>query len=178
MDLNGFREAQSPWFFTQPATEIIEIKNRSIVAPQKNNLPTQDARYPGWAAPMADGRQGTDYRANCEANITTGMQFASRRFMQRNADELIVLARKRQADAMGAGQSYDSSTVMPPEAYVTCDTGKCMISQGNSRGVGLVRRERLPELFGTFAESMPSRGRPAKPSFTQKEEGGRNTRRA
>lgn len=177
MDLNGFREAQSPWFFTQPPTEIIEVKNRSIVAPKQNTLPTQDTRYPGWAAPMEDGRQGTDYRSQCEANIPTGMQFASRRFMQRNADELISLARKRQADAMGAGQSYDSSTIMPPVAYVTCDIGKCMISPGNSRGVGFERKERLPELFGTFAESMPSMGIPAKPSFTQKEEGGRNTRR-
>jgi hypothetical protein len=97
--------------------------------------------------------------------------------MQRNADELIALARKRQAESMGAGQSYDSSTVMPPASYVTCDTGKCMFSQGNSNGVGLERRERLPKLFGTFAESMPSIGSPAKPSFTQKEEGGRNTRR-
>jgi hypothetical protein len=51
------------------------------------------------------------------------------------------------------------------------------VSPGNSRGVGLERIERLPELFGTFAESTPSVGRPAKPSFTQKEEGGRNTRR-
>lgn len=177
MDLNGFREAQSPWFFTQPPTEIIEVRNKAIVAPNKNTLPTQDARYPGWAAPMEDGRQGTDYRAHCEANIPTGMQFASRRFMQRNADELIALARKRQAESMGAGQSYDSSTLMPPAAYVTCDRGKCTVSPGNSRGVGLQRTERLPELFGTFAESTPSIGRPAKPSFTQKEEGGRNTRR-
>lgn len=177
MDLNGFREAQSPWFFTQPPTEIIEVRNKAIVVPSKNTLPTQDARYPGWAAPMEDGRQGTDYRAHCEANIPTGMQFASRRFMQRNADELIALARRRQAESMGAGQSYDSSTLMPPAAYVTCDTGKCTVSPGNSRGVGLERTERLPELFGTFAESMPSVGRPAKPSFTQKEEGGRNTRR-
>lgn len=176
MDLNGFREAQSPWFFTQPPTEIIEIRNKAIVSPAKNTLPTQDNRYPGWAGPMNDGRQG-DYRSKCEANIPTGMQFASRRFMQNNADQLIGLARKRQADAMGAGQSYDSSTLMPAAAYVTCDTGKCMISPGNSRGVGLERSERLPDLFGTFAESMPSMGIPAKPSFTQKEEGGRNTRR-
>lgn len=177
MDLNGFREAQSPWFFTQPPTEIIEVRNRSIVSPAKDTLPTQDSRYPGWAAPMEDGRQGTDYRPHCAANIPTGMQFASRRFMQRNADELIGLARKRQAESMGAGQSYDSSTVMPAAAYVTCDTGKCMFSQGSSNGVGLERRERLPELFGTFAESKPSTGRPARPSFTQKEEGGRNSRR-
>jgi len=175
MDLNGFREAQSPWFFSQPPTEIVEVKNRAIVAPQKNTVPTQDARYAGYAAPMSDGRM-TNYRGQCEANIPTGMQYASRRFMQRNAEDLMRLARKRQAASMGTG-SYDSSTVMPPNAYVTCDAATCHISPGQSRGVGLERRERLPELFGTFSQNSASI-MPTRTPLTQVEEGGRNTRRA
>ena len=178
MDINGFREAQSPWFFNQPATQLVDIRNTAIMTtPQANTLPTQDARYPGWAAPMNDGRIATDYRTHCEVNIPTGMQYASRQFMQKNADALISQARKRQAANTGAGLSWDSSTLMPPMAYVQCDTGACHMSQGNAKGVGIERRDKAPELFGTFAESYPSMGTPAKPSFTQKEEGGRNTRR-
>ena len=178
MDINGFREAQSPWFFNQPPTYLVEVKNTALVTKTApNTLPTQDSRYPGWAAPMSDGRISTDYRTHCELNIPTGMQYASRRFMQRNAESLITQARKRQASSTGAGLSYDASTVMPAAAYVGCDTGKCTMRMVNPHGVGLQRRENVPELFGTFAESYPSIGTPAKPALTRKEEGGRNTRR-
>jgi hypothetical protein len=55
MDINGFREAQSPWFFSQPPTEIIDNRNMSLMTvPQAKTLPTRDTRYPGWAAPMSD----------------------------------------------------------------------------------------------------------------------------
>jgi hypothetical protein len=97
--------------------------------------------------------------------------------MQKNADALISQARKRQASATGAGLAWDSSTLMPPMAYVNCDTGACYVSEGDTRGVGIERRDEAPELFGTFAQSYPSMGTPAKPSLTQREEGGRNTRR-
>lgn len=177
MDINGFREAQSPWFFSQPATQLVDIRNSVMAKPDPRTLPTQDARYPGWAAPMNDGRIATDYRSHCEVNIPTGMQYASRQFMQKNADALISQARKRQAAATGAGLSWDSSTLMPPMAYVSCDTGACRMSEGNARGVGIERRDTAPELFGTFSQSYPSMGTPAKPSLTQREEGGRNTRR-
>jgi hypothetical protein len=178
MDINGFREAQSPWFFNQPPSYLVEVKNTALVTHnQPKTLPTHDSRYPGWAAPMSDGRISTDYRTHCEVNIPTGMQYASRRFMQRNAESLIEQARKRQASSTGAGLSYDASTVMPANAYVGCDTGKCTTLLVNEHGVGVQRREHVPELFGTFAESQPSIGKPAKPSLTQREEGGRNTRR-
>jgi hypothetical protein len=177
MDLNGFREAQSPWFFTQPPTEIVEIRNRGLFTkPQAITQPTKDSKYPEYAAPMADGRTCTDYRGNCEANIPTGMQYASRRFMQRNADELMGLARKKQAEAMGAGRSYDITTVMPPSAYVTCDASLCRTTLAQKRGVGVERREHLPALFGTFAENYPTTKRST--PLTQVEEGGRNSRRS
>lgn len=175
MELSGFREAQSPWFFSQPPTEIVEIKNRAPFVKAQVMLPTKDTKYPNYAAPMADGRTCTDYRGNCEANIPTGMQYASRRFMQRNADELMRLARKRQAESM-SGRSYDIATVMPPAAYVTCDAATCRLQPAQKRGVGLERRERLPELFGTFAENYPA-SKQSTP-LTQVEEGGRNTRRS
>jgi hypothetical protein len=177
MDINGFREAQSPWFFSQPATQLVDIRNNVMVKPDPRTLPTQDVRYPGWAAPMNDGRIATDYRSHCEVNIPTGMQYASRQFMQKNADALISQARKRQAAATGAGLAWDSSTLMPPVAYVSCDTGECHMSEANPRGMGVERMDAAPELFGTFAQSYPSMGTPAKPSLTQREEGGRNTRR-
>lgn len=178
MDINGFREPQSPWFFSQPPTQLVDNRNRELMTkPEPKTLPTQDSRYPGWAAHMNDGRLSTDYRTHCEVNIPTGSQYASRLFMQRNGEALIKQARRRQAESTGAGLAYDSSTLLKPAKTVSCDVGKCVRGVANPTGLGTERHEAVPELFGTFAESYASMQRPAKPTFTQVEEGGRNTRR-
>ena len=37
-------------------------------------LPTEDSRFPGWAAVMTDGRLVTDYRSSRETNIPVRAQ--------------------------------------------------------------------------------------------------------
>jgi hypothetical protein len=179
MDINGFREPQSPWFFTQPPTTLVDIRNSQInTQAQKKTLPTQDNRYPGWAAQMNDGRLITDYRSKCEANIPAGYQYATRLFMQRNADAIMSQSRKRQAQNTGAGLSYDPSTEMPADEFVKCDSAQCTmrLSGGTYDGVGITRvPEAVPELFGTFSEKSASMFTARKPSLTTVEEGGRNT---
>jgi hypothetical protein len=177
MDINGFREPQSPWFFTQPPTTLVDIRNSQQIPEKKNkSQPTQDNRYPGWAAPMSDGRLVTDYRPRCELKVPAGSQFATRMFMQRNADSIMSQSRQRLVNNTGAGLSYDASSEMPPEDYVKCTTDKCNFMPGNPAGVGTVRIESVPELFGTFGQRMPSATLGATP-LTQIQEGGRNTRR-
>jgi len=175
MDIKGFREAQSPWFFSQPPTSLVETRATESAVPKKTTLPTQDNRFPGWAAPMADARLVTDYRSQCELNIPAGMQFASRRFMQRNATDIIEKARVRQTEAAGAGLPYDAVTDMPPSSYIQCDAFQCSLTPGSRHGVGMVREEPVPELFGTFSHSRPSMLKPAEPMITHKQEGGRNS---
>ena len=85
MDSEGYRKPQSPWFFTQPDTYAVDQQARRATVPKVNTEPTRDSRYPGWAATMSDGRLVTDYRSRCEVNIPTGMQFATKKFLQKNA---------------------------------------------------------------------------------------------
>ena len=180
MDINGFRTPQSPWFFSQPPTTLVDIRN-SERTPEKQtkSLPTQDNRYPGWAAPMSDGRLVTDYRPRCELKVPAGSQFATRLFMQRNADSIMSQSRKRQAINTGAGLSYDGTTEMPPAEYVKCSTSECKIRSAFANpvaeGVGIVRVEGVPHLFGTFSAKSASILNPAKHSLTQIQEGGRNS---
>lgn len=179
MDLKGFREAQSPWFFSQPPTRLVEINLQNKTAPRKDTQPTPDARFSGWAAPMEDGRLVTDYRSKCEVNFPTGTQFATRQFMQRNADEIMKASRKRQASAAGAGLSFDSRTDVPAQMFVRCSTDSCYYTQNVSEGVGVERIEgSSPPLFGTFSISRASWMTPAQPTLTTKFEGGRNSLRS
>jgi hypothetical protein len=175
MDINGFREAQSPFFFAQPPTTLVNVRNLAVAKPSAKTLPTRDAIYPEFAAPMNDGRLATDYRAHCEVNIPTGMQYASRQFMQKNAEAIMSQARKRHAAATGAGGYYDATTLMPANAYVKCDTEHCVRTETNKYGVGVERYEPTPPLFGTYGESKPSLTKQFKPLVTQVQEGGRNS---
>jgi hypothetical protein len=100
--------------------------------------------------------------------------------MQRNANSIMSQSRKRQAENTGAGLSYDGATEMPPAEYVKCSTSECKFSMAHSgvpNGVGTVRVEGVPALFGTFSEKSASILSPAKHSLTQIQEGGRNTLR-
>lgn len=177
MDLDGFREAQSPFFFNQPPTWLVETNvNRSLtkVSP-KTTSPTPDNRFPGWAAPMSDGRLITDYRPKCSLNFPTGTQFATKQFMQKNAETIIQKSRQRQAEVTGAGLAFDSRSVVPAASIVKCDTEACTYYPYVEGGIGLERQESVPELFGTFASSRPSMGIPSEPILTKKFEGGRNS---
>ena len=177
MDINRFREPQSPWFFSQPATYLVERHVNRTYAPRKDTPPTEDSRFPGYAAPMDDGRLVTDYRSRCEVNIPTGEQFAARGFMQRNADAIIMQSRRRYAERTGAGRVFDSRTDVPAQLTVHCTETECGYRPNVPKGVGVERRETTPLLFGTFAMSRPSWSVPAQPPLTQNQEGGRNSTR-
>ena len=174
MDLNGFREAQSPWFFSQPPTYLVETRTTQSQPITRQTSPAEDNRYPGWAGQMSDGRLLTDYRSQCQLNIPTGMQFASRQFMQRNAVEIINTSRNRLVAATGASTAARASTEMPPASYVSCDPFTCHRIKASPHGTGVERKEGCPELFGTFAEPTIF-GFTHTPPITTKFEGGRNT---
>lgn len=160
--------SNSQFFFTQPPRE-----NRTS--------PTPDNRYPGKVALMNDGRLVTDYRSRCETNMPTGTQFAARRFLQKNADQIIDESRNRQMRSTGVtGYLYDKS--QPPfEKVQSCSVESCDIKGVNSFGYGIQRNESVPELFGTFSPTLPSffnGGGPRNGGLTSNYEGGRNTPRS
>ena len=66
-----------------------------------SQLPTQNSRFPGWAAPMADGRLVTEYQNHCSRNIPAGRQYPTKEWMTKNALELIRVGRERQAQKSG-----------------------------------------------------------------------------
>lgn len=176
MDVNGFREPQSPWFFTQPAEYLVETRVKSLEKPLKTTSPTQDNVYAGWVGKMEDGRLITDYRPNCSKNIPTGQQYATKLWMQNNADTIINISRVRNSQATGAGKSYYFKE-MPTKTRIHCTTDECHYTKVNPNGIGSSREEYVPELFGTFSGSSPIFG--SKPNFVhtskEKEEGGINT---
>jgi hypothetical protein len=92
-----------------------------------------------------------------------------------HADAIISKSRQRQADSVGAGMAFAAVTNIPAETLVKCDTVQCGYYPGEPLGIGVERQETTPELFGTFAPSYPSQGKPSKPMGTTVYEGGRNT---
>lgn len=139
--------------------------------------PAPDARFPGWAAPLEDGRLVTDYRPHCNRNIPAGKQFATHQWIQRNADEIIALSRQRQSEMAGADRGFDNTVVPPPENIVTCDTFACGFQRTMIRdGIGTERREPVPNLFGTFNTDVRQVTQRL-PPITREFEGGRNSLR-
>jgi hypothetical protein len=177
MDNEGYRLPQEPWFFSNPNARAVEQEARTKAVPKKSATPTQDIRYPGWAAPMNDGRLVTDYRPRCAANIPVGLQFATKAFLQTHAEDIIETSRQRQAEQSGANLSYNSKVGMPAKRYVKCDAMQCYTKDGFEQGLGTERLEAVPELFGTFAPSYESFASPSQPILTRTYEGGRNTPR-
>lgn len=175
MDDEGYRLPQSPWFFSTPSKQHVEQQARSAAVPKLNTAPTQDSRYAGWAAHMNDGRLVTDYRSQCEANIPTGMQFATKSFLQTHAEEIMETARRRQVEQTGASLPYNSVITMPAKRYVKCDTLQCYTKDGYEKGLGTERVESVPELFGTFSPTHASSYASSRPTLTRKYEAGRNS---
>ena len=175
MDVNWFREAQSPFFYTQPPTYLVEVTTaRVALPPQKTTLPTPDSRFPDYAAPMTDGRLMTDYRANCETSIPSKQGYAVRHWMQNDADKILTTSRARQAAAVGAGRPM-ADTEMPVRSFVNCDAQTCVRVSYSSMGVGQSRREPVPPLFGTFSPAGRQAVQRTPPTLTTRFEGGRNT---
>jgi hypothetical protein len=144
---------------------------------KKQIYPTEDARFPGWAAPLQDGRLVTDYRSQCEVNIPPEKQEVTRVWLQQNAEQVMQIARERQAVATGMIYGVDSSIVPPPEVVVHCTAAECTRTNTYApEGIGMERAGcAAPALFGTF--DVPSLSSAPQPviSQTTKYEGGRNS---
>lgn len=137
--------------------------------------PAPDARFPGWAAPMEDGRLATDYRPHCNRNIPAGQQFATHQWMTRNAEQIIQLSRQRQSEVAGANLGFDNTVVPPPDKVVECNPFECRYQVTKlPYGIGTERREIVPDLFGTFNTQVREQTQ-SLPPITRTFEGGRNS---
>jgi len=153
----------------------LRIAGQKIEAPEKKIVPLEDVRYPGFASPMEDGRLVTDYKSHCANNVAPSKYGNSiRSWSQHNADALIQTSRHRQAQRSGA-YFYNEKTTVPPKQLQRCDAFDCTFSAtGLKNGLGLMRDEIVPSLFGTFAK--PNQNAPPKRVFlTDVYEGGRNS---
>lgn len=176
MDARLFRLPTQPNFFSNANTaNPFNVQQRQ----KYTEAPTQDIRFPGWAAPMSDGRLVTSYKNHCSQNIPEGKQFATKDWMTHNAEELIRVSRERLAYQTGAIYGLDSSVVPPPAGLVECTRSECTRTPTLlSGGIGNERApEALPELFGTWDPTTFSAPQKSNTSLTSHYEGGRNTPR-
>jgi len=176
MDARLFRLPTNPNFYASAKTaNPFDINQRQ----KYTEGPTRDIRFPGWAAPMSDGRLVTSYKNHCSQNIPEGKQFATKEWMTHNAEELIRVSRERAAHQTGAIYGLDPTVVPPPANLVECSRSDCTVTATHfAGGFGNERiPDTLPELFGTWdprsmaVEPMPNT------SLTTQYEGGRNTPR-
>ena len=178
MDSQFFRVPTQPnYYFGISPYEAQRTAYKTAVS-QKNTFPSPDSRFPGYAAPMEDGRLVTDYRPHCNENVPAGVQFPVKEWITKNADEIIDLSRKRQAIMAGAQYGDDPSVVAPPESIVKCDKVECVVFPTQAtNGIGTERvYDKAPELFGTF--DLPrQRPPPAHVELNKVFENGRNSPR-
>jgi hypothetical protein len=146
---------------------------------KRSEAPTPDVRFPGWAAPMADGRLVTEYKNHCSRNIPAGSQFATKEWMTANATDIIRVSRERMSKQTGSQYPLDPSVVPPPALIVDCRTDNC--TRTSTEKVGGIGTERAgaeaPELFGTWTTQTLGSQPPARVALTTHFEGGRNTPR-
>ena len=178
MDSQFFRIPTQPnYYFGVSPYEAQRTAYKTAVS-QRNTFPTQDSRFPGWAAPMEDGRLVTDYRPHCNENVPAGVQFPVKEWITKNADEIIALSRDRQARLSGGQYAFDRSVVPPPESIVKCDKVDCAFFPTEAaNGIGTERvYDKSPELFGTF--DLPKQVAPrANVALNRNFENGRNSPR-
>ena len=177
MDSKLFRLPTKPNFYSGIASaNPFDVEQQQ----KRTQIPTPDSRFPGWAAPMADGRLVTEYQNHCSRNIPTGQQFATKEWMTKNGLELMRVGRDRFAQQTGAIYGVDSSVVPPPAMTVTCRTDDCIRTLTEKEGgIGTERTDAAaPELFGTWDYSEWAAKAP-KPrvALTTRFEGGRNSPR-
>ena len=176
MDARLFRLPTKPNFFTEIGTaDPFDISQRQ----KYSQIPVQSSRFPGYAAPMSDGRLVTSYQNHCSQNIPTGRQFATKEWMTHNATEIIQVIRDRAAKQTGAIYGLDPTVVPPPAVLVKCTHSDCTRTATHAPGgIGNERAPSdVPELFGTWESSSMSP--PPKPvtALTTHFEGGINTPR-
>ena len=179
MDARLFRVTTQPNYY--PSVSNLSAKQQSMghTFPKRDGYvgPAPDARCPGWAGPMQDGRLGTDYRTHCSKNIPAGSQFASHQWIQHNTDSIIEITRNRLSRESGANSGFACGVVPPPAQMVQCSTDECEFRETNAAyGIGMERKEPVPDLFGTFNTEISCVQQPT-PAVTRLSEGGRNSLR-
>ena len=173
MDAKLFRLPTSPNLFSYQKNYYQQPASRVTV-------PTEDSRFPGYAAAgAADGRLVTDYRYHCETNIPVEAQEKTRVWMQQNAEVIMQISRQRNAERTGAVYGLDRSMVPPAAVLVDCAKDQCVrIQTGAINGIGVERRgDKTPDLFGTYEAGSFLPPPAARLSGTYHYEGGRNTPR-
>ena len=177
MDSQRFRLQTTPNYTPSVSNSVTENAVRRAEAELKTTEPIADQRYPQYASRMDDGRLVTDYKPHCSANTAPSKYGNSMRaWFQHNADALVQVSRKRQADRAGA-QYVMANTVPGPRQVQQCDQYECaFLKNQQSDSIGLERIEGVPHLFGTFSEARYPK--PSSGSYlTTNYEGGRNTPR-
>jgi hypothetical protein len=175
MDSKLFRLPTSPNFYSGIASaDPFELREQQ----KRSQLPTSDTRFPGWAAPMSDGRLVTDYASHCSQNIPSRQQFATKEWMTKNAEQIIRVTRERLSQSTGSIYGLDTTVVPPPALIVKCATDDCTRTATNAPGgIGMERADSAaPDLFGTweYSDIAPTVQRTP---ITTTYEGGRNTPR-
>lgn len=177
MDAQQFQKPTKPTFKPILNGNVTEKAGMAAEVPAKGTEPIADQRYPQYAAIMNDGRLVTDYKSHCAVNTAPSKYGNSlRAWYQHNADAVVQISRKRQAERAGA--QYASAATVPAARQIQqCDQYECsFMRSANPTTIGLERIEGVPSLFGTFSETKYM-----KPSssalLTTTYEGGRNTPR-
>lgn len=175
MDSQRFVKPTYPDFSQKLDWDMLKEAEKRVGVPDKRTAPVEDIRYPGYASVMTDSRLVTDYKSKCEYNVVPSQYGNSfRSWLQHHADGFIQVSRHRQAERAGS-YYFNAVNAPPPKQLQRCDEFDCTFSRTDlNDGLGLERREVVPELFGTFA--APTGEAPMKRVFlTDKFEGGRNT---
>ncbi len=177
MDAKLFRVTTQPNYYPSVSNWTAKQQSMGHYFPKRDGYlgPAADSRFPGWAGPMQDGRMGTDYRTHCYKNIPAGSQFASHQWIQHNTDSIIEITRNRLSRETGANSGFECGVVPPPERMVKCNAEECEFRNTDATwGIGMERKEPVPELFGTFNDDIRCVKQPT-PPVTQLNEGGRNS---
>jgi hypothetical protein len=177
MDAQQFQRPTKPSFKPVLNENVTQKAAMAAEVPARGTEPIADPRYPQYASIMEDGRLVTDYKSHCAINVVPSKYGNSlRAWYQHNADALVQVSRKRQAERAGAQYSM-AATVPGARQIQQCDPYECsFIKNANPTTIGLERIEGVPSLFGTFSDT-----RYVKPAsstkMTNTYEGGSNTPR-
>jgi len=171
MDSQQFQRVSSPNLYP-----VVKPNNRFVESQIFQQAHALNSRYSGSVAIAEDANVFTDYRPKCTKNIPSGQQYASRQWLQHNAENMIKLSRERQAKSVGAGYMH-AATVTQGIASVKCDVNKCAYYPGgdHQNSVGIDRMDAAPDLFGTFSFNMQMPAQNPKNTITTRYEGGRNS---
>ena len=175
MDSQGFREpVQADWALPPSKNEIDVEYKRELNSTRVRVAP--DNRYLAYGSILEDGRAFTDYNNRCKTRAPPGLQFETKQAVVNGAENWMYTQRERIANAVG--QVYGTSATEPAaELFQSCTPEGCHFSPGEPNGIGLERRETVPELFGTFTFPVTSEARPnvEKIALNQERLFGRNT---